>query len=257
MVLQIAPTTRILVFNPNTNVEITNRFEPVISTLRWPNTAITYWTCPTGPSIIKNQTDMYESASHCIPLLLKIADDFDGFLGACYADHPIVRLLQSYVGNKPVVGIFDASIMAALQLVGPDTKFSIVTTGLPFEALLSNAVKQLLGHSDQVSCFGGVFASGVGLNDLHPDSRHAAREKMMAATTQLVRTANNIDVIIMGGVILAGMEGWVHEACELELGVEKGRQLKVVDQFLAGMLILDSLLRQKPVQSVDFRLALR
>jgi Asp/Glu/hydantoin racemase len=265
MVVQRPRTTKILVINPNTNVSITKSFEPILSALDLPSTTIAYWTCPTGPSLIKTQADMYESTSHCIPLLLAIADGFDGFLGACYADHPLVRLLQSYVGSKPVVGIFDASIVAALQFVAPSfpspsgSKFGIITTGVAYEGLLSQGVKQLLGSSaEQLSKFSGVSASGIGLGDLHADSHSAAREKVMKATARLIQAGDgDVDVVCMGGVILAGMEGWVHEACELELGVEKGQKVKVLDQLLAGMLTLDALLRQKPLHLVDYRRALR
>src|SRR4051812_653051 len=108
---------RVLVFNPNTSTSITDSFKPVLSGLNMSNLKISYWTCPTGPTVIKSQADMYEGTRHCLPLLLELINDFDGFLGAAYGDHPVIRLLQSYVGEKPVVGIFDASVHAALQLV--------------------------------------------------------------------------------------------------------------------------------------------
>ncbi|PNH41738.1 hypothetical protein VD0004_g5437 [Verticillium dahliae] len=247
MVCKTRRPARVLVINPNTSASLTKSFEPVLASLSLPDTTLTYWTCPTGPSLIKTQADMYESASHCIPLLRAMADDFDGFLGACYADHPVVRLLQSYVGSKPVVGIFDASILAALQLVGPSTRFGIVTTGVAYEELLYEGVKHLLRRDKEVFAkFGGVAASGVGLMDLQPGSEAGAREKIMEATCRLLATKegeDNIEVVSMGGVILSGMERWVHEGSELALGVEAGRRIKVIDQLLAGLLTLDALLQ--------------
>ncbi|CRK41717.1 hypothetical protein BN1723_018884, partial [Verticillium longisporum] len=252
---------RVLVINPNTSASLTKSFEPVLASLSLPDTMLTYWTCPTGPSLIKTQADMYESASHCIPLLRAMADDFDGFLGACYADHPVVRLLQSYVGSKPVVGIFDASILAALQLVGPSTRFGIVTTGVAYETLLSEGVRHLLRRDKEVLAkFGGVAASGVALVDLQPGSEAGAREKIMDATCRLLTTKegeDNIEVVSMGGVILSGMERWVHEGSELALGVEAGRRIKVIDQLLAGLLTLDALLQGKSIRSVDYSQVLR
>lgn len=182
-------------------------------------------------------------------------DDYDGFLAACYADHPLVRLLQSYVGCKPVVGIFDASISAALTLVSAQTQFGILTTGLPFETLLTEGVKHLLhsqdGHgADEWGHFGGVAASGVSLSD----TKLEAKTKVMEATYKLVRTGT-INVICIGGVILSGMESWVHEACEAALGPEKGRQVKVVDQLLAGIWTLDAKLRHRQIKSYASTLA--
>jgi Asp/Glu/hydantoin racemase len=251
--------SRVLVFNPNTNKSIADSFVPILSKVDLPNIIITYWTCPTGPLIIKTQADLYESASHCIPSLLEIADKYDGFLGACYGDHPVVRLLQSYVGAKPVVGIFDASVHAALQLAGPNSKLGIITTGVPFEVLLAQGVKNLLGstpneRNKQLQRFGGVAASSIGPSDLGQESSGIAREKITAATTRLLRSGE-IDVLCVGGVILAGIKPWIREACETELGPEKGREMKIIDQLVAGAVVLEALLRSKPV--VDFSPALR
>ena len=250
--------SRILVVNPNTSVFVTKRLEAILSRLNLPNIHVTYWTCPTGPSIIKTVADMYESTAHCMPLLLEIIDDYDGFLGACYADHPLTRLLQSYAGDKPVVGVFDASINAALHLVGPGSKFSILTTGSAFESLLRQGVEQLLRHNEpQLTKFGGVTASGIGLRDLLPESREQAREKVLAAVTDILRSEKReTEVIVMGGVILAGMEDWVHEACELELGEVRGAQIKVVDQLRAAMLTLHAVVGRKEPSLIDFEGAL-
>jgi Asp/Glu/hydantoin racemase len=251
-------TLKILVINPNTSVAITDTFKPIISKFNAPNNniKISYWTCPTGPPIIKTQAQMYESAAHCIPLLLDIADNFDGFLATCYADHPLVRLLQSYVGSKPVVGIFDASIVAALQLSNAASSFGIITTGVPYEALLSEGVVSFLrGNEKLLAKFSGVAASGISMEDLLPEWEDIAKQKIIAATRRLLRTMDNTDVLVMGGVILAGMEGWVHEACELELGLANGNKVKVVDQLLAGMVMLEGFLQNKTAD-IDFSRAL-
>ena len=200
---------------------------------------------------------MYESASHCLPLLLDMAEDYDGFLGACYADHPIVRLFQSYVAGKPVVGIFDASVLAAAQLTKASSTFGIVTTGLPFESLLTEGVKRLalsMGPelASTISRFGGVAASRIGQADLGIEGQARAREKIMAATTKLIRSGP-VDVICVGGVILGGMEAWIREACELELGRE--RNVVIIEQLSVGALMLHALLRND--RNCDFAPALR
>lgn len=212
--------------------------------------------------MIKSPADMQDSAARCLPLLLRLAPDYDGFLAACYADHPLVRLLQSQVGNKPVVCIFHASIYAALQLAAPDpaAQFGIITTAPIYETLLSSAVNIILRSNKQaLARFAGVAATGVGLADVqleHLNKREqaqAARSKVMAATRLLLRTYGDVSVLSMGGVVLAGMEQWVHEACEAE-----GRPgVQVVDQLAAGMLTLDVLLGEKPLRTVDYRQALK
>ena len=238
---------KILVINPNTSVAITKRFEPFISDADIPGISTSYWTCPTGPSVITSQAELEESTNHCIGPLMELADEFDGFLVAGYGDLPLVPLLRSRIPTKPVVGIFDASVFAALRLVAPDSKFGIVTTGVAYQDLLSDGVERLLRESgetgvEQLAKFGGVVATGIAVQDLTLEASHIAKEKVMAATMKLV-SSGDLNVVSMGGVILAGMESWVHEACELALGPEKGSKVKVIEQLVAGVLCLDAQLR--------------
>lgn len=260
----LEPGHRVLVINPNTSTFLTDSFRPILANLSLtPKTSLTYWTCPTGgPAMIKSQADMADSAARCLPLLLKVAPGFDGFLAACYADHPIVHLLQSQVGRKPVVCIFHASVYAALQLSRPDGRFGILTTAPIYETLLEDSVGLMLRSNKQaLARFAAVAASGVGLADLQQqqhdsDDRHRilTRRKIMSSTRKLIRAQGaDVDVICMGGVVLAGMEAWVHEACE----AEGRRDIMVVDQLAAGMLTLDALLGRIALRAVDYRQALK
>jgi Asp/Glu/hydantoin racemase len=248
---------RILVINPNTSTSMTDSFRPVLETLPLTTSLrFTYWTCPTGPTIIKTVADMHESVLHSLPLLLKLAPHFDGFLAACYADHPLVRLLQAQIQHKPVVGIFDASIYAALQLISEGSKFAILTTGKPYEALLAHGVTALLKYDPGLQRFAGVVASGIGLSDA--SNPVVAKHKITTATTQLLqRHDGDVDVICMGGAILVGMEDMVHEACELVLGAAESSKIKVVDQLAAGMLTLEALLLGRLLNEVDYHMSLR
>ncbi|CAK7266664.1 Fungal specific transcription factor [Sporothrix epigloea] len=207
-------TQRVLVINPNSSVSITKSLESLFSKIDVPETTVVFWTCPSGPSIIQSQNELHDSAALCLPLLLDIANDFDGFLAACYADHPLVPLLQSHVGKKPVVGIFEASITTALHLVPPSTKFGIITTNFAYEAHLTQGVERLLSaKEDELSKFGKVVATEIGLDDLHPGSECDVKEKILAATQRLLESdRGDIKVIIVGGVILAGVQELVHEA---------------------------------------------
>ncbi|CAK7266603.1 Fungal specific transcription factor [Sporothrix epigloea] len=208
---------RILVINPNSSVSVTKSLEALFCHIAVPNTTAVFWTCPRGPSILQSQADLHESAAICLPLLLDVADGFDGFLAACYADHPLVPLLQSRVGPKPVVGIFEATIAAALHLVPPSFKFGIITTNVAYEAHLTRGVRRLLdGRKDELAKFGSVVATNIGLDDLRPGAGCAVREKILAAVQRLLASGQaDIKVIIVGGVILAGVEELVHDACEL------------------------------------------
>ncbi|KAH8817045.1 hypothetical protein F5884DRAFT_778311 [Xylogone sp. PMI_703] len=179
---------------------------------------------------------------------------------------------------RPVVeGIFDASITVALQsqtntqkliselrlgqgeeVEGVEglSRFGILTTGESFVDNLTSGVERILqgynyncGDDDDTwrgvphnICFGGVVASGVGVEDLQEDdeSRFRMRMKVVQATRRLVKEYG-VKTICVGGVILAGEEvrKWILEALEREsLDNDDGMQLRIVDQMDAGMKVL-------------------
>lgn len=248
---------RVLVINPNTSISITESFKPVIEELDLAHTEVVFWTSLHGPAIIKTQKQLYDSASQCLPPLLKLADKFDGFLAACYADHPLVHMLRSSV-KQPVVSIFEASIFAAIRLLDDKSMFGIVTTGAAYEDLLDQGVKTMIGSSSVAKQFAGTCATGIGLEDLQPGCEEAAGKKVITATTNLVKkSGRTLRIVSMGGVILSGKEPWIRQACENELGLLEGRNVKIVDQLLAGMLTLDALLSGVQLQDVNFTRALR
>jgi Asp/Glu/hydantoin racemase len=152
-------------------------------------------------------------------------------------------MLQSFVGRKPVIGIFDSSITTALHLTLPNSKFGILTTGDNWTDPLVEGVKSFLGTREATSIssiFGGVAATGVTIDDIGIESHIAAKAKVTKATRQLVR-GGDISVVCVGGAILNGMENWIREACVAELGLESGERVQVVDQMLAGIMTLYSL----------------
>ena len=64
-------------------------------------------------------------------------ENFDGFVIACYSDHPTIYALRE-ITHKPVLGIAEASMYLACML---GYKFSIVTTNEEWEPLLWDAVQ--------------------------------------------------------------------------------------------------------------------
>ena len=208
--------------------------------------------------MIKSEADLLNSASQCLPLLVEMTDQFDGFLAACYADHPLVHMLRESILDRPVVSIFEASLLAAISFLDVGSTFGIVTTAPAYEEMLDQSVKTLLGRSRAEAQFTGTCASGIGLQDLEHGQEQRTGEKMVAATKCLIqRSGHTLRVVSMGGVILAGTEQYVRKACIEELGARRGAQVRIVDQLLAGLLVLDAALCSVPLQQVDFDQALR
>jgi Asp/Glu/hydantoin racemase len=146
--------------------------------------------------------------------------------------------------GKPVTGIFEASVATSLQLIHPDEKFGIVSTGKVWEEILSSAVEALLGtNNKEVSKrFAGVETTGLNATELHDAPQDEVREKMKDATKRLVRKGN-VGAVCLGCAGMAGMDEIVREACVEELGEEEGRMVRIVDGVKAGVAWLEGVVR--------------
>ena len=202
-----------------------------------------FFTAPSGPSSINNDEDALASAHQCIHALVpQYVNAFDSFLVACFSHHPLVSLLREATNNeKPVLGIFEASVTTALQLLSPKTElreqFGIVSTGQVWEKLLTSAVNELLGTSSGGSDrFAGVETTGLDATDLHDAPQEEVKARMKEATRRLVGKGN-VKVVILGCAGMAGMDEWVRE--------EVGKDVKIVDGVKAGIGALQCLLNAK------------
>jgi len=112
---------------------------------------------------------------------------------------------------------------------------------------LAEGVRRFLGTTKGTkasSVFAGVAATGVGVDDLGLDviARAMLKEKVITATRRILKTSD-VSAVCVGGVILAGTEHWIREACILELGAEMGESVRIIDQMHAGVMTLDGLVR--------------
>jgi len=209
-------------------------------------TAHEYFTAPTGPKSINNEDDAVESVKHCLPALEKILDQHDGYLVACYSKHPLVSILKGESvngGRKPVTGIFEASVSTSLQIIHPDEKFGIVSTGKVWEQILSEAVVDFLGTGSEASKrFAGVETTGLTATDLHDAPADEVRKRMKDAVKRLLKKGS-VGAICLGCAGMSGMDEMVREACVEELGKEQGNRVKIVDGVVAGVAWLEGAVR--------------
>ncbi len=171
-----------------------------------------------------------ESVRHCWPELQKVLGRHHGFLIACYSKHPLVPLLKGDAaiisGRKPVTGIFEASVSTSLQIIHPDEKFGIVSTGKVWEAVLSKAVVDFLGTGSEASeRFAGVETTGLNATDLHDAPAEEVRSRIKDAVKRLLAKAK-VGAICLGCAGMSGMDAMVREACVEELGGGAGERGK-------------------------------
>lgn len=188
-----------------------------------------------------------ESVKHCLPELKKLVDQHDGFLVACYSKHPLVPELKDEPtvksSRKPVTGIFEASVSYSLQVIHPDEKFGIVSTGKVWEKILSEAVEDFLGTgADASKRFAGVETTGLNATDLHDAPAEEVRKRMKDAVKRLLKKGH-VGAICLGCAGMAGMDKMVREACVEELGSEHGSRVRIVDGVVAGVAWLEGAVR--------------
>jgi Asp/Glu/hydantoin racemase len=212
-------------------------------------TAHEYFTAPTGPKSINNEDDAVESVKHCLPALQPVLEQHHGFLVACYSKHPLVPILKGEEvvrsDGKPVTGIFEASVSTSLQIIHPEEKFGIVSTGKVWEQILSEAVVDFLGTGSEASKrFAGVETTGLNATDLHDAPAEEVRKRMKDAVKRLLKKGN-VGAICLGCAGMSGMDAMVREACVEELGKEEGMRVRIVDGVVAGVAWLEGAVRAK------------
>ncbi|EFQ91078.1 hypothetical protein PTT_12195 [Pyrenophora teres f. teres 0-1] len=238
----------ILIINPNSTEQMTNGLKPLVDGLQFTDqTAHEYFTAPSGPKSINNEDDAAESVEHCLPALRKDLERYHGFLVACYSQHPLVPLLKDEASvqksRKPVTGIFEASVGTALQVMHPDEKFGIVSTGKVWETILTDATTAFLGTGFEASKrFAGVETTGLNATDLHDAPAEEVRKRMKDAVKRLLNK-EKVGAICLGCAGMAGMDEMVREACVEELGLVQGSRVKIVDGVMAGVAWLEGAIR--------------
>lgn len=155
------------------------------------------------------------------------------------------------LAGKPVIGIFEASVTAALSLITKDELFGIVSTGAVWDVLLSNAVTNFLGlpAGAPSTRFAGVGTTRFNATDLHAADQATLKSRILEATHHLFWPTEglthpvSIGAICLGCAGMSGMEAMVREGCIGAIGAGPGRQVKIIDGVLAGTAWLDSTLR--------------
>lgn len=229
----------ILVINTNSSQSMTTALPPILEDLLHPGLLLHYHTGPSGrsPPSVDDSTTSVLSAAHTfedlLPLITENKDagrTHDAYLVACFSDHPLVEMLREHT-SKPVLGIFEASIMQALALGQP---FGVVTTGKYWEGALTAGVQRIFGSANMGGAFIGVQSTGMTARELHEIDQSVVAEKIAAATSRIV--SRGARTIIMG---CAGMSGMAEAVRNGRDGVD----IRVIDAVRSGVTTLEGLVR--------------
>lgn len=209
------PAVRILVVNPNSSQSITDGIKASLKDQE----GIEFMTGPpTSPAAINNEDEAQLSAEACLPVILERMKQPDpplGVLVACYSDHPLVPRLKQEVAQPTgfhVLGIFEASIAAALDAIKSGEKFGIVTTGKDWEPILTEGVFNYFESAEDAEpdSFAGVIGTGLGVLELHDGDAGNVQTLMAQAAKELV--AKQAAAICLGCAGMSGLEKTVEDA---------------------------------------------
>lgn len=195
--------------NPNSTEGMTTSLKDEIDTLKLSaDIHIHFYTAPKegatpAPASINNEKDARQSAQACLEDLetnhANYLTDFDGYLIACYSDHPLVSELQQRVEPGVVVmGIFQASMLYAMNYATETCKAAILTSGKDWEPLLDSAVVKFCTSSTEISSFperkfAHTLAAGVSVLDLHKPDNYPIITKNIDSLI-----ANNVGIVLLG-----------------------------------------------------------
>lgn len=207
---------RILVINPNTDNEMTEQIKNSIKTLLAEDIEIDVVTNEGGPVSIEGHTDEIVSAYYMLKILGNFKDEYDGYLIACFSDHPSIAAFRELTG-KPVVGIAEAACHMA-SMAG--NRFGIITTSPKWVPMLTEAVHSF-GVEEKCA---GVWTSGLSVEELHELPYQKVETAIIDAGKQAI--ASGAEVICLG---CAGMSG-LQKRIMVEL------RIPVVDPCEAGLM---------------------
>jgi allantoin racemase len=207
---------RLLVLNPNTSSAMTRAIAIAAEQAAAGRAEVSAVQPPLGPESIEGQFDEVVSAYHSLDAVLRIREECDAVIVACYSVHPVIGALREAL-RQPVIGIMEASILCALPL---GARFSVVTTSARWQPLLADGVRAL-GFWDRCA---SIRSSGLAVLDLERLPAEEVRSRLVAEA-RLAVERDGSEVICLGCAGMAGLE----EAISSLLGVP------VVEGVAAGV----------------------
>lgn len=214
----------ILIINPNTSIDFTERIDFIAKQYACHGTQITTVNPIYGPRSIEGMQDAMLSGPGILDIFLKHQNNSDAVVMASYGDHPMIYALRELT-HKPVIGIAEASMHIACQL---GNRFSIITSGARWEPLLEAAVSKY-GLASRCT---SIRSINLPVWALETDSQFDTIEEVTKQALAAVKE-DKADVICLGS---AGMAEF-HEHIEAKTGVP------VVDGVVAGLKIAESIVK--------------
>lgn len=195
-----SPPLRIMVINPNTNAEVTQRVRRVADRFESPDVSFSVVNPKHGPLSIES-ADERDAAEVEVVQLIRDNRDFDAYVLACF-DEIALKEARELV-HVPVIATCEAGIRAAR---GASARFGVVTTVQSAVAGIRHLLDKY-GSGDQCT----VQAAGVGVAAA-ASANHDTLELIASAAHRAIQH-HGAEVILLASGGLTGLADTVAQRC--------------------------------------------
>jgi len=213
---------KILILNPNTSEEFTRSIHRVGEAVKSPGTEVISLNPSSGPRSIESLYDELLSCGPCMEVLIAREAEFDGFIIACYGNHPVIHAAREML-TQPVVGIMEASVYLAC-VVGHT--FSVISSGDRAVTMFWDALRAF-GIEDRCA---SVRSTGTPVLALEGAGGARVEELILEEARKAVEE-DGAEVISLGCAGMAGLDNRLKR----ELGVP------VIDGVAAAVKLVEAL----------------
>lgn len=213
---------RLLVLNPNTSEDFTMAIQKAGDAVKSPGTEVVYLNPSRGPRSIESVYDELLSCVPCMEILIEHRSEYDGFIIACYGNHPVITAGREML-SRPVMGIMEASLYLACAV---GHSFSIITSEDRAVTMFQDAVRAFGLESRCAS----IRSTGTPVLALEGSEGSKVEELILAEARKAVEE-DGAEVISLGCAGMAGLD----ERMKHELGVP------VVDGVPAAIKLVEAL----------------
>lgn len=217
--------SRILLVNPNTSADMTERMLAAAEAVAAPGTRLAPLTAPRGVPYIATRAEAQIGGAVALEMLAEHHAGADAAILAAFGDPGLFGARELF--DFPVVGMAEGAMLAALML---GRRFALVTFARALGPWFEDCVAM---HGLTGRC------AGVRMLDAPLRSVGAVAEEKEDLLVDLARRAveeNEADVVILAGAPLAGLAGRVAERIPVP----------VVDPITAALKMAEALVALRP-----------
>jgi allantoin racemase len=215
----------ILLLNPNTSADVTERLASVARQAAAAGTVVTLATAPRGVPYISNRAEALIGGAVALEMLAERNGTFDAAIIAAFGDPGLFGARELF--DTPVVGMSEAAMLTACML---GKRFGIVSFAQALAPWYEECVEShgLAGRCAGIRCLDEPFHS---IADVQAEKEEALTRLALAAVRE-----DGADVVILAGAPLAGLAAAIAGRIPVPL----------VDQVQAALKQAEALVSLKP-----------